>query len=62
MKKLILAVAAATALGGCIAVPVHDSGPGAYYYGPRGPSVGVYIAPPPVYFGSPYRRQYRHYR
>lgn len=61
MKKLILAVAAATALGGCVAVPVYDSGPGAYY-GPRGPSVGVFVAPPAVYFGNPYRRHHRYYR
>ena len=61
MKKLILAVAAVTALGGCIAVPVQDYGPGAYY-GPGVPSVGVYVAPPPVYFGRPYRGRHRHYR
>ena len=59
MKKLILAVAAIAALGGCIAVPVHDSGYGAYYGAPR---VGVVIAPPPVYFGGAYRGHYRHYR
>ncbi len=59
MKKLILAVAAATALGGCVAVPV--SGPGAYY-GPRAPSAGIYVAPPPVVFGVPYYRHHRHYR
>jgi hypothetical protein len=61
MKKLILAVAAVAALGGCIAVPVYDSGPGAYY-GPRPPAVGVYVAPPPVYYGGPYRHHYRYYR
>ncbi|MEK6592900.1 MAG: hypothetical protein AABZ67_07415 [Pseudomonadota bacterium] len=60
MKKLILAVSAATVLGGCVAVPVYDSGPGAYY-GPPAPSVGVYVAPPPLlYFGNTYRRH--HYR
>jgi hypothetical protein len=61
MKKLILAVAAATVLGGCVAVPVYDSGPGAYYGAPA-PAVGVYVAPPPVYFGGTYRRHHRHYR
>ncbi|HET9403400.1 MAG TPA: hypothetical protein VFO57_02330 [Burkholderiales bacterium] len=66
MKTLILAVAAVTVLGGCIAVPVHDSGPGGYY----GPSVGIHVAPPPVVFyghsyrGSHYRGRtgHRHYR
>ena len=53
MKKLILAVAAATALGGCIAVPVSDSGP---------PRVGVYVTSPVVFYGGYYRGGYRHYR
>jgi hypothetical protein len=48
MKKLILAVAALAALGGCIAVPVSDAGP---------PRVGVYVTPPVVFYGA-----HRHYR
>lgn len=62
MKKLILAVAAVAALGGCIAVPVHDAGYGGYY----GPTVGIHVAPPPVVYyghGHSYRRHHpRHYR
>ncbi|MDH3281526.1 MAG: hypothetical protein OEQ18_10410 [Gammaproteobacteria bacterium] len=61
MKKLILAVVAAVALAGCIAVPVYDSGPGAYY-GPPSPAIGVYVAPPAVYYGNRYRHRHRHYR
>ena len=56
MKTLILAVVAVAALGGCIAVPV--SGPGGYY----GPSVGIYAAPPVVYYGGHYRGGHRHRR
>jgi hypothetical protein len=60
MKKLILAVVAVAALGGCIAVPVHDAGYGGYY----GPAVGIHVAPPPVYYGRghSHHRQHRHYR
>ncbi len=66
MKKLILAVAAMAALGGCIAVPVHDAGYGGYY----GPAVGIHVAPPPVvFYGNSYRGHsyrgghgHRHYR
>ena len=61
MKKLILAVAAATTLGGCIAVPVYGPGPGAHY-GPRPPAIGIYAAPPVVYYGNPYRGHHRYYR
>lgn len=64
MKKLILAVTAVTALGGCVAVPVYDSGPRGYY-GPPSPRIGVYVAPPALYFGHSYRgghRQHRHHR
>jgi hypothetical protein len=61
MKKLILAVSAVAALGGCVAVPVYDSGPGAYYSAPS-PGVGIYVAPPALYFGNSYRRHNRHYR
>lgn len=55
MKKLILAIAAATALGGCVAVPVHDAGYGGFY----GPAVGIHVAPPPVvFYGNSYRGNY----
>lgn len=60
MEKLILAVVAAMALGGCIAVPVYGPGPGAYY-GPRPPAIGVYVAPPAVYYGNPFRHHHHRY-
>ena len=62
MKKLILAVSAATVLGGCVAVPVYDSGPGAYYSAPA-PVIRVYPpSVPALYFGYSYRNHNRHYR
>lgn len=62
MKKLILAVLAATALGGCVAVPVYEPAPAVYYSVPA-PVVRVYPAPPPVvYYRYSHRHHYRYYR
>lgn len=60
MKKLILAVAAATVLGGCVAVPVYEPAPAVYYSAPA-PVVRVYPAPPPVVHYR-YHRHHRYYR
>lgn len=60
MKRLILAVAAAVVLGGCIAVPVYDSDPGGYY-GPPTAAIGVYVAPPVVRYGRPHRHHHHRY-
>lgn len=60
MKKLMLAVLAATVLAGCVAVPVYEPTPAVYYSAPA-PVVRVYPAPPPVVHYR-YHRHYRHYR
>lgn len=59
MKKLILAMLAATALGGCVAVPVYEPAPAVYY---SAPAVRVYPAPPVVYYRYSHRHHYRYYR
>jgi hypothetical protein len=56
MKKLMLAAVSAAVLAGCVAVPVYDSGPGAYY---APPAVGVYVAPPVVQYRYSTRSYYR---
>lgn len=62
MKKTILAVLSASALAGCVAVPVHEPAPAVYYSAPA-PVVRVYPAPPPaVYYRYPHRHHYRYYR
>lgn len=61
VKKLILAVAAATVLGGCVAVPVYEPAPAVYYSAPA-PVVRVYPAPPPaVHYRYPHRYPHRHH-
>jgi hypothetical protein len=68
MKKLIIAAAALTGLGGCIAVPVYTPEHAYYgqpygapaYYGPSvGVGVGIY-AGPRYYGGGGYG--HRHWR
>lgn len=58
MKILILAVLAALALAGCVAVPVYEPAPAVYY---SAPVVRVYPAPPPVVHYR-YHRHHRYYR
>lgn len=60
---VIAALAAAVALTGCVAVPYSDGA----YYGPSytpvpAASVGVYVAPPVVYYGGGYRSGHYHSR
>ena len=56
MKRLIAALLAVSALGGCVAVPApYSAGP--YYY--PAPAVGVEVYPAPVYYRHGY---YRHHR
>ena len=52
-KKLLLLLAAAAGLSGCIAVPVYEAPPAAVYYGPPAASVTF------GYYG--HRPQYRPY-
>ena len=54
MKRLIVAVAAAVGLSGCVAVPAHYPAD-AYYYPAPAVGVGIYSAPS-------YHHRHRHHR